>query len=75
MDSGVEESRVQRQVKPPRSGEASRKPRALSRVRTQAISALTQVLKSAYRENGHAFFSFNLQVPVNRSTTKSLTDW
>ena len=32
----------ERHVKPPRCGEASRKPRALSRVRTQAIGALAQ---------------------------------
>ena len=36
----AEESRVVRHVKPPRYGEASRRPRALSGVRTQAIGAL-----------------------------------
>ena len=35
------ESRVLRRVEPPRCGEASRKPRALSWVQTQAIGALT----------------------------------
>ena len=42
LDLRAEESRVVRHVKPPRSGEASRRPRALSRVRTQAIGALAQ---------------------------------
>ena len=38
----AEESRVIRHVKPPRCGEASRKPRALTRVRTQAFGGLAQ---------------------------------
>ena len=42
LDLRTEESRVLRHVKPPRYGEASRRPRALSRVRTQAIGALAQ---------------------------------
>ena len=42
LDLSAEESRVVRHVKPPRYGEASRIPRALSRVRTQAIGALAQ---------------------------------
>ena len=42
LDLRAEESRVVRHVKPPRYGEASRRPRALSRVRTQAIGALAQ---------------------------------
>ena len=41
-DLRAEESRVVRHVKTPRYGEASRRPRALSRVRTQAIGALAQ---------------------------------
>ena len=40
LDSRAEESRILRRVKPPRFGEASRKPRAFSRVRSQAIGAL-----------------------------------
>ena len=39
-DLRTEESRVLRYAKPPRHGEASRKPRALSWDRTQAVSAL-----------------------------------
>ena len=42
IDLRAEESRVVRHVKPPRYGEASRRPRALSRIRTQAIGALAQ---------------------------------
>ena len=42
LDLRAEESCVLRYVKPPRCEEASRKPRALSRVRTQAIGALAQ---------------------------------
>ena len=42
LDLRAEESRVVRHVKPPRYGESSRRPRALSRVRTQAIGALAQ---------------------------------
>ena len=42
LDLRAEESRVVIRVKPPRYGEASRRPRALSRVRTQAIGALAQ---------------------------------
>ena len=40
LDFRAEESRVLRHVKPLRCGEASRKPRARERVRTQAIGAL-----------------------------------
>ena len=40
LDLRAEESRVVRHVKPPRCGEESRWPHALSRVRTQAIGAL-----------------------------------
>ena len=40
LDLRAEESRIIRHVKPPRCGEASRRPHALSRVRTQAIGAL-----------------------------------
>ena len=40
LDIRVQECRVVRHVKPPRYGEASRRPHALSRVRTQAIGAL-----------------------------------
>ena len=42
LDLRVEESRVVRQVKSPHCREATRKPRALIRVRTQAIGALAQ---------------------------------
>ena len=42
LDLRAEESRVVRHVKPPRYREASRRPRALSRVRTHAIGALAQ---------------------------------
>ena len=42
LDLRAEESRVVRHVKPPRCGEASKRPRALSRVRTQAIGALAK---------------------------------
>ena len=40
LDLRAEASRVVRHVKPPRYGEASRRPRALSQIRTQAIGAL-----------------------------------
>ena len=40
LDLRAEESRVVRHVKPPRCGEESSRPHALSRVRTQAIGAL-----------------------------------
>ena len=40
LDLRAEENRVRRHVKPPRCGEASRKPRALSWERTRAIGAL-----------------------------------
>ena len=39
LDLRAEESRVLRHVKPPRCGEESRRPHALSRVRTQSIGA------------------------------------
>ena len=42
LDLRAEESRIVRHVKPPRCAEASRRPRALSQVRTQAIGALAQ---------------------------------
>ena len=42
LDLRAEESRVVRHVKPPRYGEASKRPHALSRARTQAIDALVQ---------------------------------
>ena len=40
LDLRAEESRVVRHVKTPRCGKESRTPRALSRVRTQAVGAL-----------------------------------
>ena len=40
LDLRAEESHVLRRLKPPRCGEASKKHRALSRVRTQVIGAL-----------------------------------
>ena len=42
LDLRAEESRVRRHVKQPRFGDASRKPRALSWYRTQAIGALAK---------------------------------
>ena len=45
LDLRAEESRVVRQVKPPRCGEASGRPRALSRDRIQAIGALAHRFK------------------------------
>ena len=42
LDLRAEERRVVRRLKPPRCGEVSRRPRALSRVRTQVIGALSQ---------------------------------
>ena len=42
LDLRAEEGRVLRHVEPPRYGEASRKPRALSRDRIQGIAALAQ---------------------------------
>ena len=40
LDLKAEESRVLRHVKPPRYREASRKPRAVGRIRTQAVGTL-----------------------------------
>ena len=62
LDLKAEESRVLKHVKPPRYGEASGKPGALSRVRTQASGALAHGFTPLHRR-GRLF-----------SATTSMTD-
>ena len=59
LDLWAEESRVLRHVKPPRCGEASRKPRLLSRFQTEAIGTLA-----------HGFYPMRGEFPPCTNTNK-----
>ena len=65
LDLRSEESRVIRHVKPPRRGEASRRPRALSRIQTQAIGALAQ---GSYPLSYPSAHSFSVNLGILRDT-------